>query len=91
MEYRTKSGDVITDEMLDRLAEACEQGKYPGTPGEIIVAPVGRPPLCAGEDLVTIAFKVPRSSRDMLDERARQERKTRSGLMRKILDDVLVS
>jgi len=89
-EIKTKSGRVLTDAMIDELGEACERGEYPGTPGEFLVAPVGRPPLCAGEELVTIAFKVPRSRRDQLDERAQREHESRSGIMRKILEDALV-
>ena len=91
MQYKTKSGYTVTDEMLEQIADACERGEYPGTPGEFIVAPPGRPQLCPSEDLVTIAFKVPRSRRDLLDERASATNKTRSQLMRKILDDALVS
>jgi len=91
MEIKTKSGCVLTEEMIQELGEACERGEYPGTPGEFIIAPVGRPPLSLTEDLVTIAFKVPRSRRDMLDRWAQEEKGTRSELMRRILDDALVS
>ena len=91
MDYKTKSGVTITDDELNRLGEACERGDYPGVPGEIIISPVGRPPLSPDEDLVTIAFKVPRSRRDLLDKRAEKENETRSQLMREILDKALVS
>jgi hypothetical protein len=91
MQYKTKSGYILTDEMLEAIGEACERGVYPGIPGEFVVAPVGRPKLCPTEDLVTIAFKVPKSYRDRLDERAKETNGTRSQVMRKILDDVLAS
>ena len=92
MEIRTKSGLLLTDEMINELGEACERGEYPGTRGKAIIpGPMGRPPLFAGEDLVTVAFKVPRSRRDLLDRQAEKEHKTRSQLMRSILDDALVS
>jgi len=91
MEYKTKSGFVLTDEALEKIAEACERGEFPGTPGEYLVAPPGRPQLCPSEDLVTIAFKVPRSRRDLLDEKSVAEKVTRSQLMRKILDDALIA
>ena len=89
MEYRTKSGYIVTDEMLEQYAEAFERGEYPGTPGEFIVAPQGRPKLCPSEDLVTIAFKVPRSYRDLLDKQASKEHETRSQMLRKMLGDAL--
>ena len=89
--YKTKSGHVVTDKILDELGEACERGEYPGKPGEIVIAPVGRPKLSTNEELVTIAFKVPRSQRDLLDEKVQQEQGTRSEVMRKILDDALAS
>jgi hypothetical protein len=91
MQYKTKSGYVITDEMLEQFAEACERGEYPGTPGEFIVAPPGRPQLYPSEELVTIAVKVPRSFRDKLDEKAKAEHETRSQLLRKILNDTLAT
>jgi len=91
MQYKTKSGFVVTEEMLEQIAEACERGEYPGTPGGFVVAPPGRPQLCPSEDLVTIAFKVPRSRRDLLDEKARAEKRTRSQLMRRIVDDALIA
>jgi hypothetical protein len=91
MEYKTKSGYVLTDEMIEALGEACERGEYPGTPGKFIVAPAGRPKICPSEDLVTVAFKVPKSQRDLLDAKAAQEKSTRSEFMRKILDKTLIS
>jgi hypothetical protein len=40
MEYRTKSGAILTDEMLEEMGLACERGEYPGTPiGDVIVGP----------------------------------------------------
>jgi hypothetical protein len=90
VEYKTKSGYVITDEMLESIGDAFERGEYPGTPGEFIVAPVGRPPLCPKDDLVTIAVKVPRACRDLLDKQAKEANASRSQMMRKILDKALV-
>jgi hypothetical protein len=89
LEYRTKSGYVITDEMLERLGAACEEGQYPGEPGAYVVAPVGRPQLCPSEELVTIAFKIPRSQRERLDERAAQRNESRSEFLRDVLSQAL--
>jgi Arc/MetJ-type ribon-helix-helix transcriptional regulator len=89
MDHKTKSGYVLTEEMLERLGEACEKGQYPGNPGAFVVAPVGRPPLCPSEDLVTIAFKIPRSQREKLDEIAVQKEVSRSEFLRDVLSEVL--
>jgi hypothetical protein len=90
MPYTTKSGFTITDEELEQVAEACERGEYPGKPGKFIVAPPGRPPL-SSEDLVTIAFKIPRSRKDQLDKRAEETHTTRSQVLRAMLDETLTS
>ena len=89
MEYRLKSGAVLTDEDIERLSEAAARGEYPGTPGEWIIRPQGRPKL-ADEDLVTIAFKVPRSQREAVDDLASARGKTRSQLMRDIVAAALL-
>lgn len=88
MQYTTKSGYVLTEEMIDELAEAAARGDYPGKPGKIIVAPQGRPKLC-DEDLVTIAFKVPRSIRDRLDKQVARNGETRSQFLRDTLERAL--
>ena len=88
MSYTTKSGYVLTEEMIEELAEAAERGEYPGTAGKVIVASPGRPKL-SDEELVTIAFKVPRSYRDRLDERAATKNQTRSQFMRNALEVAL--
>lgn len=88
MEYTTKSGYTFTEDMIEALAEAAARGDYPGEPGKVIVAPQGRPKLY-DEDLVTIAFKVPRSVRDLLDKRAAQNSETRSQFLRAALEEAL--
>lgn len=88
MEYRTKSGFVLTEDMIEELASQAERGEYPGKPGRIVVAPPGRPKLC-DEELVTVAFKVPRSYRDRMDERAAMRHETRSQFLRHALEAAL--
>ena len=88
MEYTTKSGYKLTEDMIEELAEAAARGDYPGRPGKVVVAPQGRPKLC-NEELVTIAFKVPRSVRDLLDKRAAQNSETRSQFLRSALEEAL--
>ena len=87
-EYRIKGGHTLTDEDFERMAEEAERGEYPGTPGTWVVRPQGRPPL-SDEELVTIAFKVPRSQRDALDRKAASRKETRSQFMRNALDRAL--
>ena len=82
--YVTKSGAVLTEDDIERMAQAAEAGDYPGVPGEWVVRPQGRPPLC-DEELVTITFKVPRSQRDAADARAASLGETRSLFMRAAL------
>jgi hypothetical protein len=85
MEYKTKSGYVLTDDMLEALGDAMSKGEYPGNAGKVIVAPVGRPPLYQDDELVTVAFKIPRSFRDKLDNEAKKRSESRSELLRKVL------
>lgn len=54
----------------------------------MVVSPQGRPPLC-DEELVTVAFKIPRSYRDRLDEKAASQHETRSQFMRAALEAAL--
>ena len=53
----------------------------PGEPGEWIIAPPGRPRL-SDEELVTVAFKIPESQRDLADRIAQERNQTRSEFMR---------
>ena len=91
MDFITKDGQVLTDEMIREMGDACDRGEYPGTPGEWIVRPPGRPQLHPTEELVTIAFKVPKSHRALLDIKAKEAHSTRSQFMRDILDEALTA
>lgn len=86
--YRTKNGARLTDEDIEHLAEAAERGDYPGVPGAFVVAPPGCPRI-SEEELVTIAFKVPRSRREALDREAKACGRTRSQLIREVLERAL--
>ncbi len=87
-EYKIKGGYTLTDDDLERMAQEAERGEYPGTPGAWVVRPQGRPSI-ADEELVTIAFKVPRSQRDALDRKAASCNATRSQFMRDALTKAL--
>lgn len=49
MAYITKGGYVLTEEMIEELANQAEKGIYPGENVEVIIAPSGRSPLCDEE------------------------------------------
>ncbi len=87
-EYVTKSGATLTDDDFERMAEEAERGEYPGVVGTWLIRPQGRPRI-SEEELVTIAFKVPRSERDELDRRAASLSLTRSQFMRDTLEQIL--
>jgi hypothetical protein len=83
-----KSGRVLTDEMLDRLAAACERGEYPGVPtGEITV---GRP-LLFGEELKPVTFKEPERMIAAIDRKAASLNMTRSDYLRHLIDKDLAT
>ena len=88
MEYKTKSGTVLTDEMIEELASQAERGEYPGKPGKMLVSPQGRPSLCE-EELVTVAFKIPRSFKERLDKAASDRSESRSQFLREALEAAL--
>lgn len=88
MPYRLADGTILTDEQIDELADKAEHGELPGKAGKLLVAPPGRPRI-SKEDLVTIAFKVPRSRRDELDRAAAARSESRSEFLRHALDVAL--
>ena len=90
MEYRMKGGIVLTDEDFERMSEQAARGEYPGTPGEWVVRPQGRPRL-SEEDLVTITFKVPRSVRAEIDSLADARGESRSEFMRSAVHSALTA
>ncbi len=84
MEYKLKGGITLSDADFERMADEAEHGEYPGTPGEWVVRPQGRPSL-DGEELVSITFKVTKAQRNALDARAKTLGETRSQFMRDTL------
>lgn len=87
-EYKIKGGTVLTDTEIEALAEKAERGEYPGTPGEWIVRPKGRPSL-ANEPLVTLTVKVTPSMRKALDEKAAASGESRSQFLRSVLEKAI--
>ena len=67
MEYRLKSGAVISDADIEELASQIEQGNLPGEwTGEVIK---GRPRL-SNEELITVPVKFPASVVAQIDKRS---------------------
>ncbi|WP_204584729.1 hypothetical protein [Collinsella intestinalis] len=64
-EYRLASGDVVTDEELEREASSFEDGSWEGRLENVRV---GRPPL-ADEPLVTVPVKFPASMVAAIDRK----------------------
>ena len=77
MEYTLKSGATVTDEDLERIAEAFERGEFPGKPGKLVV---GRPRL-SPEPLEVFSFKIPRSMAQT-GNRAAEAGESRSSFLR---------
>ena len=89
-EYKMKGGVTLTDADFEHMATEAEAGVYPGTPGEWIVRPQGRPRI-AEEELVVVTCKVPRSQRDALDRKAESLKESRSQFMRDALNRALAA
>lgn len=78
MEYTLKSGAVVTDDDLARIADAFERGEFPGKPGKIAI---GRPRL-SQEPLEVISFKVPHSMAQTINRAAKATGESRSSFLR---------
>lgn len=87
-EYRIKGGLTLTDEDIEVLGRQAEEGKYPGTSGDWIVRPKGRPSL-SDEPLVTLTVKVTPSMRRALDEKAAASGESRSQFLRSVLEKAI--
>ena len=86
---RTKSGEPITDEMIERLAEEAERGYEPGQLKGRRRGP-GRPPL--GEAAKSVeSVRLEPDLRDEVARRAQTEGVTVSELIRRALRQYLKS
>ena len=84
----TKSGNILSDEMVDQMAEACERGDYPGIPtGEVTI---GRP-LLFGEELRPVTFKETARKIAAIDCRAASLDMSRSDYLRHLVDEDLAT
>ena len=86
--YTTKSGLEFTEDDIERWARAAEIGELLGAPVRTIVGPPGRPPLYQ-EALVSLGVKIPLSWREKLDLKAEASNKTRSEIVRELIEAVI--
>ncbi len=87
MVFKTKNGIVITDEMLDEIADAFERGQWPGTSSRIVK---GRP-LILGEPLKSVTFKDTANELAAMDKRAASLNMSRSDYLRYLIRQDLAS
>lgn len=86
MEHRADDGTVLTDEMLDKMAEEYEKGTWHGH-GEVVM---GRPKLY-DEDMETVSFRLPRSRIRAVEAAAKQRGESKSDFFRKAIDRELMN
>lgn len=84
MEYKLKSGKIVTDEMLEKDAEMFERGEWPE--GDWIPVVMGRPPLSSTEESITVTFRMPRSRALACAAIAARHGMTRSQFIREAID-----
>ena len=89
-DVKLADGTILTEAMMDEIAEQMEKGIIPGKPGRILIAPPGRPRI-SDEELVSLAFKVPRSQREAIDCAAAERNQTRSEFLRAAVEAALAS
>jgi hypothetical protein len=82
----TRSGQVLTDEIAEKLADDIESGR------EVRWArrrPVGRPSLNGDGITPRVSFRIPTGLFEALQERANKERRTVSDITREALEKML--
>jgi len=85
--YIEHNGVLLTEELLDELAEEYEKGTWSGYSGEVRL---GRPRF-GDEKLVSISLKISPSSLAIVDKRAEEKGETRSDFLRDAIDRALVN
>jgi hypothetical protein len=81
---RSKSGRILTDEAVDRLADRMERGYEPD---RLRPRKLGRPPLGDDAPSPRIQVRVSRRLFVSVSKRAHQEGKTVSALVRQLLEN----
>ena len=86
MEYRSENGTVVTDEMLDRMAEEYENGTWSGH-GKVVQ---GRPRIY-DEDMETVSFRIPKSRVAAIEAVAKKRGESKSEFFREAIDMALLT
>lgn len=86
MEFETESGAVVTDEMLDKMAEEYENGTWSGHED----VATGRPKLY-DEDMATVSFRLPCSRIRAVDAVAKRRGMRKSDFFREAIDKALLA
>jgi hypothetical protein len=87
MSIITKDGTVLTDRMLDKLAEEWETDTWQGSLGKVTM---GRPKI-SDEELVGITFKLPKSQLALIERIAKDKGETRSEFLREAVSRATLS
>ena len=86
MEYIAEDGTVLTDAVLDNLAEEYEKGTWHGH-GAIHA---GRPRLY-DEELTTVSFRIPKSRIAAIERIAKERGESKSEFFREAVDRALMA
>ena len=86
MEYRAENGAIVTDEMLDRMAEEYENGTWSGH-GKVAQ---GRPRIY-DEDMETVSFRIPKSRIAAIEVVAKKRGESKSEFFREAIDMALLA
>ena len=86
-EYTEHTGVILTDELLNELAEEYEKGTWEGHSGGVRL---GRPRF-GDEKLVSISLKISPSSLAIVDKKVEEQGGSRSDFLRDAIDKALVS
>lgn len=86
MGFKTASGDILTDAMLDEMAKDYEEGTWAGT-GEVTM---GRPKLY-DEDMETVSFRIPRSRIAAIEALTERLGMSKSEFYRRAVDRELIA
>ena len=82
-----KSGVVLTDEMIDKLADEWENDTWSGSLGKVVM---GRPRI-SDDELVNVTFRLPKSQIESIDRVAEKQGESRSEFLRNAAVRALVS
>jgi hypothetical protein len=87
-EFKTRSGQVITDEVAEKIADEIESDRPIRWARR---RPVGRPPLDGNGIAPRVSFRIPTELYEELQVRANKERRTVSTITREALEKYLAS